>query len=57
MPDATTTLASIGTVIVSTSVSLATTVFTTYWPYFLVIGILTGLVFLFKRLLWAGHKS
>lgn len=56
MPTATTTLATLGTVIVGTIVDLATTVFTTYWPYFLVFGVLIGLVYLGKRLIFAGHK-
>jgi hypothetical protein len=54
MPSATTTLATLGTVVINTMVSLATTVFTTYWPYFLVVGVLIGLVYLAKRFVGAG---
>jgi hypothetical protein len=56
MPSATSTLATLGTVIINTMVDLATVVFTTYWPYFLVGGVLIGLVFLAKRLVGIGHK-
>ena len=56
MPTATSTLATLGGVIINTIVDLATVVFTTYWPYFLVFGILVGLVYLGKRVINAGHK-
>lgn len=56
MPSATTTLATLGGVIINTMVDLATVVFTTYWPYFLVGGILIGLVFLAKRLVRIGGR-
>ena len=58
MPTATSTLATLGGVIISTIVELATTVFTTYWPYFLVVGVLIGLVGLGYRLLriGGGHR-
>jgi hypothetical protein len=56
MPSATSTLATLGGVIIGTIVDLATVVFTTYWPYFLVFGVLTGLVLLGKRVIFAGHK-
>lgn len=56
MPSATSTLSTLGTVIINTMVDLATVVFTTYWPYFLVIGVLVGLVVLAKRLVHIGHK-
>jgi hypothetical protein len=40
--------------VVSTSVDLATTVITTYWPYVLVIGIIAGLIGVFARLAHVG---
>ena len=40
--------------VVSSSVDLATTVFTTYWPYVLVIGIIAGLIGVFARLTHIG---
>lgn len=54
MPTATSTLATIMSSIVDTTVSLATTVFTTYWPYVLVIGIIAGLIGVFSRLTHLG---
>ena len=54
MPTATSTLATIGTVVINTVVDLATTIFTTYWPYILVFGILTGLVIVATRFLHVG---
>jgi hypothetical protein len=56
MPSATSTLATLGGVIVGTIVDLATVVFTTYWPYFLVFGVLIALVIFGRRLLSAGHR-
>lgn len=56
IPDATTTLSTIMGVIIGTTVSLATTIFTTYWPYILVIGVIIGLIAWFKRLVHSGHK-
>lgn len=56
MPTATSTLATLGGVIITTIVDLATVVFTTYWPYFLVIGVLVSLVGLGYRMLRIGHK-
>ena len=56
MPSATSTLATLGGVIITTIVDLATTVFTTYWPYFLVVGVLVSLVGLGYRLLRIGHR-
>jgi hypothetical protein len=56
MPSATSTLATLGTVIINTMVDLATTVFTTYWPYFLVVGVLIGLTFLARRLIHVGGR-
>jgi len=56
MPTATSTLATLGGVIINTMVDLATVVFTTYWPYFLVVGVLVGLVILAKRLVHIGHR-
>jgi hypothetical protein len=54
MPAATSTLSTIMTVVVNTTVDLATTVFTTYWPYILVIGVLSALIVWFKRLVFVG---
>ena len=57
MPSATSTLASIMTSIVNTTVSLATTVFTDYWPYVLVIAIISALVGVFARFAKIGTGS
>lgn len=54
MPTATSTLATIMSTVVGTTVDLATTVFSTYWPYVLVIGILGGLIGVFARLTHLG---
>lgn len=54
MPSASSTLATIMASVVDTSVSLATTVITTYWPYVLVIGIIAGLIGVFSRLTHLG---
>lgn len=54
MPTASSTLATIMGSVVSTSVDLATTVITTYWPYVLVIGIIAGLIGVFARLAHVG---
>lgn len=56
VPSATTTLDTIMGIIITTTVSLATTIFTTYWPYILVVGVIVGLIAVFKRLVNAGHK-
>lgn len=59
MPTATDTLASIMGSVVTTSVSLLTTVITTYWPYVLVFGILAALIGLFTKFAHLGtgrHK-
>lgn len=56
MPSATTTLDTIGGTVITTGVGLAQTVFTTYWPYFLVGGVIVGLVYFVKRLIGAGRK-
>lgn len=53
-PSATSTLDSIMTVIINTTVSLATTIFTTYWPYILVFGVIAGLVGVFARFVHLG---
>ena len=57
MPTASSTLATIMGVIVETTVDLATTIFTTYWPYVLVFGIIAGLVGVFARFLKIGGKK
>jgi len=54
MPTASSTLASIMGTIVSTTVDLATTVFTTYWPYVLIVGIISGLIVVFTKLTHLG---
>lgn len=54
VPSATSTLDTIMTTIVNTTVSLVTIVFATYWPYVLVIGIISGLVALFVRFAHLG---
>ena len=56
MPTATSTLANLGTVIINTGVDLATIIFTTYWPYILVFGVLISLAFWVKRVIGFGHK-
>jgi hypothetical protein len=54
MPTASSTLAVIMGVVVTSTVDLATIVFTTYWPYVLVIGIIAALVGVFARLTHLG---
>lgn len=49
MPVATDTLATLGTVVINTGVTVATVIFTTYWPYILVFGVILGLVIWVKR--------
>lgn len=56
METATSTLATLGGVIINTGVSLATTVFTTYWPYILVFGVLISLAIWVKRVIGMGHR-
>lgn len=57
VPTATSTMDSIMGVIITTTVELATTLFTTYWPYVLVFGIIAGLVGVFARFLHVGQKK
>lgn len=57
VPTASDTLDSIMTVIINTTVGLATTIFTKYWPYVLVFGIIAGLVGVFARFLHLGGKK
>jgi hypothetical protein len=54
MPTATSTLATIMASVVNTTVDLATIIFTTYWPYVLIIGIIASLVGLFARFAHIG---
>jgi len=54
MPSATSTLATIMTSIVNTTVSLTTTIFTEYWPYVLIIGVIGALVGVFARFAHLG---
>jgi phage-related minor tail protein len=56
-PSATSTLDTIMTVIINTTVSLATTIFTNYWPYILVFGIIAGLVAVFAKFVHLGGKK
>lgn len=56
-PSATSTLDTLMTSIIDTTVSLATTIFTTYWPYILVFGIISGLVGVFARFVHIGGKK
>lgn len=56
MPSASSTLAELGTIIVTAFVDLATTVFTDYWPYVLIAGVITGLVVAGKKLIGIGTK-
>lgn len=56
VPSASTTLDTIMGIIITATVGLATTIFTTYWPYILVVGAIIGLVAVFKRLVAIGHK-
>ena len=57
MPSASSTLATIMGVIVTSTVDLVTIVFTTYWPYVLIVGIISGLVALFRRFAHLGTGS
>lgn len=54
MPTASSTLSTLMGVVVNSTVDLATTVFTTYWPYILVIGIIGALVGAFAKLTHLG---
>jgi len=56
MPTATSTLDTLGTAIINTVVSLATTVITVYWPYILVFGVVIGLIVFGKRLIGITHR-
>lgn len=54
MPTASATLDTLGGTIINTSVSLATTVITTYWPYILVFAVLSALIALGSRFAHLG---
>jgi hypothetical protein len=56
MPSATSTLDTLGGVIITTVVDLATVIFTTYWPYVLVFGVLIALAAFGKRLIGIGRR-
>jgi hypothetical protein len=56
MPTATATLATLGQVIIDTGVSIATTIFTDYWPYILVFGVLLSLAIWIKRVVGLGKR-
>jgi hypothetical protein len=57
IPSATSTLDTLGGSIVNTGVDFATTVISTYWPYFLVFGILAAVLALFARFAHLGTKK
>jgi len=57
VPSASSTLDTIMGSIINTTVSLATTIFTTYWPYVLVFGVIAGLIGVFGRFLHIGGKK
>lgn len=54
---ATSTLATLMDTIVSTTVSLATTVLTDYWPYILVFSILAGFIGVMARFVSLGGRK
>lgn len=54
MPSASSTLATIMGTVVTTTVDFATMVFTTYWPYVLVVIIISGLMGVFYKLVHLG---
>jgi hypothetical protein len=54
IPTASSTLSTIMGTIVTTTVDFATTVFTTYWPYVLVVIIISGLIGVFYKLVHLG---
>lgn len=55
-PSATSTLDTLAGTIINTSVSLATTVLTTYWPYILVFAVLAALIAVFTKFVHLGSK-
>jgi hypothetical protein len=57
MPSATSTLSTLGGAIITTSVDLATTVITTYWPYILVFGVLVAIVGVAVKFSHLGMKK
>jgi hypothetical protein len=56
MPSAVATLSTLGTVVINTGISVATTIFTTYWPYVLVFGVLLSLAIFVKRTIKMGRR-
>jgi len=54
MDSATTTLATLANSIITTTVELFTTLITEYWPYVLVIGVVTVLLSVFGRFVKKG---
>lgn len=54
VPTATSTLATIMESVINTTVGLVTTIFETYWPYILIIGVISGLVAAFVRFTHIG---
>ena len=56
VPSASSTMDTIMGVIITTTVDLATSIFTTYWPYILVFGAIVGLIGVFKKFVHQGTK-
>lgn len=56
MPSAITTLSTLGNVVITTGIDVATTIFQTYWPYVLVIGVLLTLAIWVKRVVRMGRR-
>lgn len=54
VPTATSTLDTLGGVIINTVVSFATTVFTTYWPYALLAIVLSAVIGIGYRIVHLG---
>lgn len=54
MDSATTTLATLANSIITTTVELFTTLITEYWPYVLVIGVVSVLLSVFGRFVKKG---
>jgi len=54
VPSATSTLDTIMSSVIETTVGLVTTIFSTYWPYILIIGVISGLVAAFVKFTHIG---
>jgi hypothetical protein len=57
VPTATSTLDTLMTIIIGTTVDLATVIFTTYWPYILIFGIIASIVAVAVHFLKVGTKK